>query len=114
MTDEPTPPQHSHHSHHSGDSLLDSIGRRTGRVPRTSLHDTDGDDQSPILDPRVASFQGQLRTDDRAKYRVVGEIASGGMGVVLRGHDAELGRDVAMKIVHEQLADRPEIIERFV
>jgi hypothetical protein len=30
------------------------------------------------------------------RYRIVGEIARGGIGVVLKGHDVDLGRDVAV------------------
>jgi len=107
-------PDASPESHHSGESLLESIGRRTGRVPHTLLEDSGSKDDSPIVDPRVESYQDQLTGQDKGKYRVVGEIASGGMGVVLRGHDKELGRDVAMKVVHERLADRPEVIDRFI
>ncbi|MEM6671964.1 MAG: serine/threonine-protein kinase [Planctomycetota bacterium] len=115
MSDESQPPDSTRpHDPATGDSILESIARRTGRAPRTSLHDSSDDDVSPIVDPRAGSIEEQLSKRDRAKYRVIGEIASGGMGVVLRGHDTELGRDVAMKVVHEGLADRPEVVERFV
>ena len=35
--------------------------------------------------------------DDR--YSVVGEIARGGVGIVLKSHDRELSRDVAVKVL---------------
>jgi tetratricopeptide (TPR) repeat protein len=34
------------------------------------------------------------------RYRVLGALGAGGAGVVLRGHDPQLGRDVAIKLVH--------------
>ena len=33
----------------------------------------------------------------RSNYQFLGEIARGGMGVILKGHDTDLGRDVAVK-----------------
>jgi tetratricopeptide (TPR) repeat protein/tRNA A-37 threonylcarbamoyl transferase component Bud32 len=47
-------------------------------------------------------------------FRVEGEIARGGMGVVLRGRDDELGRTVAVKVLREELAHNPESVQRFV
>jgi tetratricopeptide (TPR) repeat protein len=32
------------------------------------------------------------------RYRILGEIGRGGMGVVLRGHDPDIGRDLAIKV----------------
>ena len=48
------------------------------------------------------------------RYEIVGEIARGGVGVVLKGHDTHLGRDVALKMVREEYADHPEVTQRFV
>ena len=97
-----------------GASVLDAVGQRTGRSVKVSLTELDSEQGSPIIDPRVRSVQDQLQGGGQDKYQVLGEIARGGMGVVLRGHDKELGRDVAMKVVHGELADRPEVLERFV
>jgi serine/threonine-protein kinase len=48
------------------------------------------------------------------RYRLGAEIARGGMGVVLRAYDAVLDRDVAVKVVHPDLAGSPEALLRFV
>jgi serine/threonine-protein kinase len=50
--------------------------------------------------------------DDR--YSVVGEIARGGVGIVLKSHDRELSRDVAVKVLRDEYASQPEVLERFV
>jgi eukaryotic-like serine/threonine-protein kinase len=51
---------------------------------------------------------------DRGRYQVLGEIARGGMGVVLRGRDPNLGREVALKVLHASHAHNPSMIQRFV
>jgi serine/threonine-protein kinase len=47
------------------------------------------------------------------RYEVFEQIGAGGMGLVLRGRDPELKRDVAIKALAERLRDKPEIAERF-
>jgi serine/threonine-protein kinase len=46
-------------------------------------------------------------------YEVVGQIGRGGMGEVYRARDTRLGRDVAIKVLPESFARRPERIARF-
>ena len=47
------------------------------------------------------------------RYRLESPIASGGMATVWRGTDEVLGRPVAVKVLHEELARDPEVMERF-
>jgi tetratricopeptide (TPR) repeat protein/TolB-like protein len=47
------------------------------------------------------------------RYRLVEEIGAGGMGVVWKAHDADLDRDVALKLLPESLAEDAERLARF-
>ncbi len=50
--------------------------------------------------PDAAGYSG--------RYHVVGELARGGVGVVLKG------RDVALKVIRREYARDPDVVRRFI
>jgi serine/threonine-protein kinase len=94
-------------------SVLDLLGTRHGTVSKVLLPDSGSEHGgSPIVAPGTAL--AKVVPQGRDKYRVLGEIARGGMGVILKGHDADLGRDIALKVLDPELARNPAIVSRFV
>jgi len=94
-------------------SVIRFLERKTGEAPRVSLREEESASISaPVIDPSSAEKLSVPR--GRANYQFLGEIARGGMGVILKGHDSDLGRDVAVKVLDKRLCERMDVVQRFV
>ena len=93
--------------------VLDLLAESTGPIPRLLLRDSDpGTEPGPIVKP--GSPEMPAPADPDAQLQLLGEIARGGMGAVLKGRDTDLGRDLAVKVLLEQHRDDPDLVRRFV
>ncbi|HAY82583.1 MAG TPA: hypothetical protein DCY79_22475, partial [Planctomycetaceae bacterium] len=92
-------------------SVLRSIYHTIDEVPRVSLRQSKAEGEDPITRP--SSTEVPL-TDSDSRYRLDGEIARGGMGVIIKGRDTDLGRDLAIKVLLGSHKDKPDVIQRFV
>jgi serine/threonine-protein kinase len=92
----------------AGASVLRALG---ASLPRVLLRDPEGETVTPVGRPGSAEKPPPEAT---GRYQLLGEIARGGMGAVFKGRDADLGRDVAVKVLLEAHAGRTELAQRFV
>jgi hypothetical protein len=68
-----------------------------------------------LSDPAIVQpSSAEMPRGAAERYQLLGEIARGGMGVVLKGRDPDLGRDLAFKVLRHELAGKPAAVQRFV
>ena len=61
---------------------------------------------SPVADRWIGATLG--------KYQITETLGQGGMGIVLRAHDPMIERDVAIKLLPEELAEDERALNRFL
>jgi serine/threonine protein kinase/Tfp pilus assembly protein PilF len=92
-------------------SVLSGMRESLGPLQPVLLREAEGE-SAHVVKPKSDAMPTPEETGDR--YQLSGEIARGGMGAVLRGRDVDLGRDLAVKVLLEKYANRPEIARRFI
>ncbi|MEZ4404758.1 MAG: serine/threonine-protein kinase [Kofleriaceae bacterium] len=91
-------------------SAIDLAAARDAAMSETAVSGT----AVPRPDRRMsASNQAWLGAIVDGRYRVLEVLGRGGMGVVYKVEHVRMGKIAAMKVLHRDLADDPEVVQRF-
>ncbi len=93
------------------DSVLGRLKLKSGPPHPVLLRQISVREELPLV--RTGGSE-EVPAGKHGRYQVLGEIARGGLGIVLQARDSDLGRDVAMKVLPERDDRREADISRFI
>jgi tetratricopeptide (TPR) repeat protein len=84
--------------------------KETKYEPEATLFVSDSDTPTQRAPTEMLLQQGTLLAN---RYEIIKILGEGGMGAVYKARDLELDREVALKVIRPELANNPEILQRF-
>ena len=81
--------------------------------PTSGLHVPQGSKTQIKNETDTATFQGSNKFDVQQRYRIVRDLAKGGLGLVSVARDCELDREVALKEILSTKSHSSEALTRF-
>jgi serine/threonine-protein kinase len=96
--------------------LIDFLGGSAGAAATQPIYTAGGDVASPTMVRSMAAGTGMLAVGQTfaGRYEIKSVLGMGGMGVVYRALDKELGEPVAIKTLKsDAMASDPALIQRF-
>ncbi|MHB8878189.1 MAG: serine/threonine-protein kinase, partial [Myxococcaceae bacterium] len=82
------------------------IRKRAALGPGATMDDVVYGDRTQKWDPLLGARLGEYVVEER--------IGTGGMGIVYRGRQPEIGKAVAIKVLRPEIADDPEQVKRLL
>jgi tetratricopeptide (TPR) repeat protein len=92
-------------------TLIQDVGREMSGAGDSTPAGANG---LPMLRSSEQASDPAGEVSGSARYDLLNEVGCGGIGVVFRGRDRVLGRDLALKVLREAFRDRPEARRRFL
>ena len=95
------------------EGTLARLAETIAGIPQVHLRDMEPfTGPGPVARPSSAEMPDPA--DRMGRLQLLGEVARGGMGAIIKGHDSDLGRDLAIKVLLEQHRENPDLVRRFV